>query len=60
MTKSELKEILNYIKKGATLDLIAKKQGISLRTLSRRLKPYKSEVEEARAIYKQVVINIFK
>lgn len=55
----ELDEILGYIKKGATMDMIAWKYGISTRTLSRKLEPYKKEISMAREYYKTVVMNIF-
>lgn len=59
MKDKELKEILNYIKKGATLDLIAKHYGISLRTLSRKLKPHKEELKMARNYYQSYVEGLF-
>lgn len=56
----ELNEILEYTRKGATLEMIAKHLGISLRTLSRKLKDEKQELRMAREYYKSVVSNIFK
>lgn len=59
LEKKQLNEILNFIRKGATMDMIAKHYGISLRTLSRKLKDYKKEIKMAREYYKSVVSNIF-
>ena len=59
LKQKELNEILNFIKKGATMDMIAKHYGISLRTLSRKLKDHKEDVKIAREYYKTVVANIF-
>lgn len=59
MDKQQLKEILEYTRKGATLEMIAKHYGISTRTLSRKLKDYKEDLKIARAYYKTVVSNMF-
>lgn len=60
MDKQTLEEILEYTRKGATLDLIAKHYGMSLRTLSRKLKDYKQELGTAREYYKSVVEGMFR
>lgn len=60
MPKEQLEQILDYTRKGATMEMIARHYGISLRTLSRRLKDYKEDVKQAREYYKTVVSNIFK
>lgn len=57
MPKEQLQEVLEYTKKGATLDLIAKHYGMSLRTLSRKLKDYKQDIQQAREYYKTMVIE---
>lgn len=59
LKQKELNEILNFIKKGATMEMIAKHYGISPRTLSRKLKDYKKDLKIAREYYKSVVSNIF-
>lgn len=59
LKQKELNEILSFIKKGATMDMIAKHYGISTRTLSRKLKDYKKDLKIAREYYKTVVANIF-
>lgn len=59
MTPKQLKEILDFIEAGKKRDVIAKHYGWSLRTLGRKLQPYKKEVEQSVKIYKQVVSNIF-
>ena len=56
----ELNEILGYIKKGATMDMIAKKYGISTRTLSRKLEPYKKEIGIEREYYKMWLERMFE
>ncbi len=60
MPKQQLKEILNFIKKGATLEMIAKHYGISLRTLSRKLKPYKQDLKIARSYYQSFIEGMFE
>ena len=60
LKQKELKEILNFIKKGATMDMIAKHYGISTRTLSRKLKDYKKDVRIARAYYQSFIEELFK
>ncbi len=60
MKPKELKEILNFIKQGATLDRIAKHYNISTRTLQRKLKDYKEDVKIARSYYETFLDNLFK
>jgi transposase-like protein len=59
MKPKELKETLNYIKQGATLDRIAKHYDISTRTLQRKLRNYKEDVKIARASYEAWLDTIF-
>lgn len=60
MNPKQLKEILDYTKKGATLEMIAKHYGISTRTLSRKLKDYKEDLKIARNYYQSFVEGMFK
>lgn len=59
MDKQQLKEILEYTRKGATLELIAKHYGISTRTLSRKLKDYKEDLKVARSYYQTWLERMF-
>jgi len=60
MPKTQIEEILDFTKKGATLEMIAKHYKISTRTLSRKLKDYKKEMEIARSFYQSFLEGIFK
>jgi len=59
MPKTQIEEILDFTKKGATLEMIAKHYKISTRTLSRKLKDYKKEMEIARSFYQSFLEGIF-
>lgn len=59
MDKEQLKQTLEYIKGGATLERIAKKYKMNLRTFHRKLKPFKKEIKLARNYYQMVVERMF-
>lgn len=59
MPKQQIDEILEYTKKGATLEMIAKHYGISTRTLSRKLKDYKQDLKLARNYYQAFLEALF-
>lgn len=59
MNNKELNEVLNFIKKGATIKQIAKHYEIPLRTFTRKIALHKDKVKEAREHWKMVAEAIF-